>query len=97
MEVALPVICEDMFQKSGLKELIDDKTRRVLNDYVEKMEIKDCSECLFSNFAVLNEFILKKPGVELLTHFDIHSLNIESGLNPKEYQELFENTLKRLL
>lgn len=97
MEVALPVICEDMLQKSGLKELIDDKTRRVLNDYVEKMEIKDCSECLFSNFAVLNEFILKKPGVELLTHFDIHSLNIESGLNPKEYQELFENTLKRLL
>ena len=97
MEVAVPVIVEDMFQKSGLKELIDDKTRRVLNDYVEKMEIKDCSVSSFSNFAVLHEFMLKKTGVGLLTHFDINSLNIESGLNTKKIQELFENALKFLL
>lgn len=96
METALDDIFEDMFQKSGLKELIDDKHRRKLNDYVEKMEIKDCSEYSFSNFVTVNELIFEKSGIGLLTHFDINSMNVESGSNTRKIQELLKNALKVL-
>lgn len=95
-EVAIPIIIKDVFQKAGLEKFFDDKTKKEIVDYLGKMQKNDCSEYFFSNFATRNDVILNKPGIGLLTHYDIHLLNKNNESNTSKNQELLRDTSKLL-
>ena len=96
IEEIVPFIADLLFQKSGLKKLINSEAKKYLNQYLNEMGKNEYGFLRYSNYNLMKKVMLGKSGIGLLTHYDVYKINCEVDNNNKVLN-MIKEVIRRLI